>query len=80
MEPTILLLDEPVSGLDADGAGRLIATLTRLNREEGLTVIVAEHRFERFLPACSGFIALEAGAIVYDGPPAALARTHASAP
>lgn len=80
MEPTILLLDEPVSGLDADGAGRLIATLTRLNQEEGLTVIVAEHRFERFLPACSRFIALEAGAIVYEGPPAGFARANSPHP
>jgi len=76
MEPTILLLDEPVSGLDEDGAWRLIATLTRLNQEEGLTVIVAEHRFDRFLPACSRLIALEAGAIVYDGPPAGFARAN----
>lgn len=69
MEPEILLLDEPISGLDEDGAHRLVATLMRLKREEGLTVIVAEHRFEYFLSACTRIIALEAGAIVYDGSP-----------
>jgi len=80
MEPEILLLDEPVSGLDAEGAKRLVATLTRLNREEGLTVIVAEHRFEWFLPVCSRTVSLEAGAIVYDGSPAGFVQAKTAPP
>jgi energy-coupling factor transport system ATP-binding protein len=80
MEPDLLLLDEPVSGLDAEAAGRLVDTLTRLNQEEGLTVIVAEHRFERFLPVCSRLIVLEAGTIAYDGPPAEFAQAKAPLP
>lgn len=78
MEPEILLLDEPISGLDEDGAHRLVATLTHLNREEGLTVIIAEHRFEHFLSTCTRTVALDEGAIVYDGSPEGFVREKAA--
>lgn len=42
-EPTLLLLDEPLSGLDAPSRHRVIAALTDLRRETGIAIIVAEH-------------------------------------
>ena len=42
-EPTLLLLDEPLSGLDALARERVISALTDLRRETGIAVIVAEH-------------------------------------
>lgn len=41
--PTILLCDEPFSGLDPLNVERIEALLTRLNRERGLTVILTSH-------------------------------------
>lgn len=41
--PEILLCDEPFSGLDPPNVERIEALLTKLNREQGLTVIVSSH-------------------------------------
>lgn len=69
MEPCILLLDEPTSGLDADASGRLVAVLSRLNRERGLTIVVAEHRTAPFLRVCTRVVGIRDGTVVSDGPP-----------
>lgn len=49
MHPRMLVLDEPTSQLDPLAAEDVLAALTRLNEDLGLTVVVAEHRLERLL-------------------------------
>jgi cobalt/nickel transport system ATP-binding protein len=39
----VLLLDEPTAGLDPMGEYRMMELLTRLNREEGVTIVMATH-------------------------------------
>ena len=48
--PRILVLDEPTSALDPAAAEEVLASLTRLVHDLGLTVLLAEHRLERVLP------------------------------
>ena len=67
--PPLLLLDEPTSQLDPVAGDELIALLRRLNEEWGVTVLLGEHRLERCLSAADRVVALDAGAIVYDGEP-----------
>ncbi|MBQ9543876.1 MAG: ATP-binding cassette domain-containing protein [Clostridia bacterium] len=55
--PKIILLDEPTSMLDPVSAEEFVARLVKLNRELGLTVIVAEHRLDSFI-AVSDLLAL----------------------
>src|SRR4030043_1805569 len=50
LRPKILVLDEPTSQLDPHGADEVLQTLMRLNKELGLTVVLAEHRLERVIP------------------------------
>ena len=50
MHPRLLVLDEPTSALDPTAAEDVLATLTRLVHDLGLTVLLAEHRLERVLP------------------------------
>jgi energy-coupling factor transporter ATP-binding protein EcfA2 len=50
MQPEMLVLDEPTSQLDPWGAEDVLAALTRLNDDLGLTVVLAEHRLERVVP------------------------------
>jgi energy-coupling factor transport system ATP-binding protein len=48
--PQVLVLDEPTSALDPAAAEEVLASLTRLVHDLGLTVLLAEHRLERVLP------------------------------
>lgn len=50
LRPRLLVLDEPTSQLDPMAADELLSTLVRLNREQGLTVLLSEHRLERVVP------------------------------
>jgi energy-coupling factor transport system ATP-binding protein len=48
--PRVLVLDEPTSALDPAAAEEVLATLTRLVHDVGMTVVIAEHRLERVVP------------------------------
>ncbi|MDQ3914057.1 MAG: energy-coupling factor ABC transporter ATP-binding protein, partial [Actinomycetota bacterium] len=68
-QPRVLLLDEPTSQLDPQGAEDVLAALQRLVHDLGLTVLVAEHRLERvagFVDAALG--CLGGGRVVYGEP------------
>ncbi len=49
MNPKILLLDEPTSALDPIAAEEVLATLSRLVHDLGITIVIAEHKLERVL-------------------------------
>ena len=57
--PRVLLLDEPTSQLDPQGAEDVLAALQRLVHDIGMTVIAAEHRLERV----SGFADMAIGCV-----------------
>lgn len=63
MQPDILLLDEPTAQLDPIAASDFIATVKKLNRDLGLTVIMAEHRLEEVIPLSNKILALENGQV-----------------
>ncbi len=67
--PTLVLLDEPTSQLDPVAGDELIWLLRRLNEEWGVTILLAEHRLERCLAAADRVIAMDSGAIAFDGSP-----------
>jgi energy-coupling factor transport system ATP-binding protein len=71
--PRVLLLDEPTSQLDPVAGDELLGVLRRINEEWGTAVVLAEHRLERCLPAADRVVALHAGALAFDGSPAAFA-------
>ena len=62
LEPRLLLLDEPTSQLDPEGAAAAI----ELARSSGAAVVVSEQRPERVLEACDRVLFLEDGRIVVD--------------
>lgn len=64
--PPVVVLDEPMSQLDGQGAGALTATLTAL-AGDGITVVVAEHRLAGISLAMARRVHLEDGRLA-DGP------------
>ncbi len=69
MRPRVLVLDEPLAGLDLGGVRALLATLERLNREEGVTVVLIEHRLGEVVSLADRVVLLERGRVVADGRP-----------
>lgn len=69
--PPVLLVDEPLADLDTTARGHVIAVLNGLAREEGVCVIVAEHRAEQFIPVAGSWWTIDDGALVPGAAPAA---------
>jgi energy-coupling factor transporter ATP-binding protein EcfA2 len=70
--PRLLVLDEPTSALDPTAAEDVLATLTRLVHDLGVSVLVAEHRLERVVPFADRMCLLTGDGRVEVGAPAAL--------
>jgi energy-coupling factor transport system ATP-binding protein len=71
--PRVLVLDEPTSALDPAAAEEVLAALSRLVHDLGLTVVVAEHRLERVVPFADRVVLVPGnGAPLVAGPPGAV--------
>ncbi|MBQ8203852.1 MAG: energy-coupling factor transporter ATPase [Clostridia bacterium] len=68
MEPECIVLDEPTAMLDPKGRAEIIATVERLNKEKGITVILITHFMEEAENA-DRVVVMNNGAIVADAPP-----------
>ena len=68
MQPQVLLLDEPTSHLDPRGARDILNTVTKLNREMGITVILATHRTRQVAPRCDHIWLMDEGKLCLDLP------------
>jgi energy-coupling factor transport system ATP-binding protein len=69
MQPSVLILDEPTSQLDPIAAADFLATVGRINRELGTTVLMTEHRLEEVFPMSDRVLVMDEGRIICDGSP-----------
>jgi ABC-type branched-subunit amino acid transport system ATPase component len=69
-KPSVLLLDEPCSGLMQDEIDEMDAIIQQVTAETGLAVIVVEHRLELLRAVAETVIVMDAGAVIAQGPPA----------
>ncbi len=69
LSPKVLILDEPTSQLDPIAARDFLQTLYRINRELGITVILAEHRLEEVVLMADRVLVLEQGKLLADAKP-----------
>ena len=67
MGARVLVLDEPTSSLDIHGTRDVLAALSRLNTEAGITIILIEHRLAEVAEVARRTIIMEQGRIVADG-------------
>ena len=71
LEPRLLLLDEPLAGLNHVEAARMADTIAALN-SDGLTVILIEHNLSEVLRVCSRLVVLDNGRCIGEGEPRAV--------
>ncbi len=70
LQPKVLILDEPTSQLDPIAASDFLATLGKINRELGTTVILTEHRLEEAFSFASRVAVMDKGTLLCTGTPA----------
>ena len=68
MDPMLILLDEPTSGIDASAANKL-ANCVREKRDEGKTFIIVEHKMGLIMNLCEIVYVLHKGAVIAKGTP-----------
>ncbi|NNN32018.1 ATP-binding cassette domain-containing protein [Streptomyces sp. S3(2020)] len=78
--PRVLVLDEPTSALDPTAAEEVLAAVTRLVHDLGVTVLMAEHRLERVVQYADRVIHLPGDGQALIGPAADILRTSTIAP
>ena len=68
MEPKCIVLDEPTAMLDPRGRREVIETVTRLNREKGITVVLITHHMDEAAKA-QRVVVMHKGKVAADGAP-----------
>ncbi len=68
-EPTVVLLDEPSSGLDAHETTQLADALVRVREERGTAFVLVEHNVELVLELSARVTVLDFGRVLAEGTP-----------
>jgi zinc transport system ATP-binding protein len=76
-EPDLLLLDEPIAGVDAESQRRFRDSLTHLIAEHGAGVLLVSHELSAVAPELDRVIVLKRR-VLFDGPPSELAASGVS--
>jgi branched-chain amino acid transport system ATP-binding protein len=76
-DPKLLLLDEVMAGLRPTETDRIVAILTELNRETGLTILLIEHVMRAVMALASRILVLHHGAAIAEGTPDEVVRNPA---
>lgn len=71
-DPRLLILDEPLSGLDPEGVERMLTLFRRLSLEQGVTVVLSSHHLREVEHVCHRVGMIEEGETILEGETAAL--------
>jgi branched-chain amino acid transport system ATP-binding protein len=69
--PRLLLLDEPVTGMNLGESGRVMA-LVKTIRDRGTTILLVEHNMKAVMGTCERVVVLNFGEKLAEGPPASV--------
>jgi len=67
-DPRLLILDEPSGGMNEQETGELILLIGKL-REQGITILLIEHRMSLVMRLCESIVVLDYGAKIAQGTP-----------
>jgi branched-chain amino acid transport system ATP-binding protein len=70
--PRLLLLDEPVTGMNLEESGRVMS-LVKTIRDRGTTVLLVEHNMRAVMGTCERIVVLNFGQTLAEGTPAEVA-------
>jgi zinc transport system ATP-binding protein len=76
-EPDLLVLDEPIAGVDAESQRRFRDSITHLIEDHGAGVLLVSHELSAVAPDLDRVVVLKRR-VVFDGPPAELAASGVS--
>jgi branched-chain amino acid transport system ATP-binding protein len=76
-KPTILLLDEPVTGMNAEEVTNMVNMIKLLRDTRGITCIVVEHNMKVVMNLCDRIVTLSYGKKICDGTPKETAENPA---
>lgn len=68
MQPQCLVLDEPTAMLDPKGRDEVMATIKKLNKEKGITIVLITHYMEEAVQA-DRVVVMDDGAVLVQGEP-----------
>lgn len=63
LSPPVLILDEPTANLDEESTDELLEVLQEL-KDSGVTLVISEHRLDRFLPVADNYICVDRGHLI----------------
>ena len=69
MQPEIIVLDEPTSFLDPLSAEKIFEVIYKLNKEQGITVVLVEHRLDLTAKYTNHLVVMDEGKISLEGNP-----------
>lgn len=72
--PKLLMLDEPVAGLNPEEAAELACVLRRVRAQSGLTMVLVEHHMRTVMGLCNRIVVLDHGTLLAQGAPADVVR------
>ena len=69
MEPQVLLLDEPVAGMNAEETRLMALTIKRIRSALGISILLVEHDMGLVMAICDRITVLDFGNLIADGSP-----------
>ncbi len=74
-EPRLLLLDEPFAGLGSGEIAALSELIRDLHKNQGLTILLIEHKLREFMQLVSHVVAIDFGQVIATGSPSEIVKT-----
>lgn len=69
MKPKVLILDEPTTQLDPAGRRSVLEMISKLNREEGITIVLVDHNTDFLFRRANRIVVINSGRIILEGTP-----------
>lgn len=74
-DPRLVLLDEPLAGINPVLIERVVSSIRQANRDLGIAFVVIEHNIDVIMSLGERIVVLDQGAILDQGPPAAIVKS-----